>query len=425
MSQPLPPSLPRRGAMHRLWFQGALPWLIVRGFLGRVTVTGQERIPACGPVVFVGLHRAGLVDGWVHAHALPRRTVFLVAAARQRPLLRLLVAGIPVARRQDGGDAGRGQALNRAALDECRAELAAGRTVFVFPEGTSSLGPRHLPFQPGAALLARSCPEAVVVPLAIHYVSPAQVGTAVEIVVGQPFRMPPGETPAGAQAAVTAALEAVAVEFPDRAAQLRAEAAARAAWRAGGSYAAALRAPLDGGCLPGPGRWSGLRGLVGVTSAFLNAPVILAQALAGRWLADGDNVVLLWKVLVGLPAQIVWSAGFMLTMSLYGCPALAAAYALLMALRLALPAGQGGHFGSLSLRAWAAKWTKAGVREAASAEPDRSEAGFRAARGGPGACGLPHPGLGPLRGPSPEGEGAGSVLESHAIAQPAAGGRHA
>ena len=417
MSQPLPLSLPRRGAMHRLWFQGALPWLIVRGFLGRVTVTGRERIPACGPVVFVGLHRAGLVDGWVHAHALPRRTVFLVAAARRRPLLRLLVAGIPVARRRDGGDPVRGQALNRAALNECRAELAAGRTVFVFPEGTSTLGPRHLPFQPGAALLARSCPEAVVVPLAIHYVSPAQVGTAVEIVVGQPFRLLPGETPAHAQAAITAALEAVAIEFPDTPTQLRAEAAARAAWRAGGSYAAALRTPLDCDCLPGPGRWSGLRGLVSVVLAVLNAPVTLAQALAGRWLADGDNVVLLWKVLVGLPVQVLWSAVFVLATILSGWPVLAAAYALLMALRLALPAGQGGRIGSLALRAWAVKRTKAGVGETASAEPAKSEAGLCAARGGLGACGLPHP--------DPEGEGAGSVLASYATARPAGGGRHA
>lgn len=349
MSQPLPPCPSQRGAVHRLWFQGALPWLIVRGFLGRVTVAGRERIPACGPVVFVGLHRAGLVDGWVHAHALPRRTVFLVAAARRHRLLRLLVAGIPVARRQDGGDPARSQALNRAALDECRAELAAGGTVFVFPEGTSSLGPRHLPFQPGAALLARSYPEAVIVPLAIHYVSPAQVGTAVEIVVGQPFRLPPGVTLGDAHAAITAGLEAVAVEFPDRAAQLRAEAAARAAWQAGTSYASALRTPPDEACTPAPRRgaglrrWAGLRGLVVGTSAVLNAPVAMVQALAGRWLADGDNVVLLWKVLVGLPTQGLWSAGLVLGLVLLGWPGLAAAYVLLMALRLALPGGGDRH----------------------------------------------------------------------------------
>ena len=95
------PDTPSRGLLHRLWFQAVLPRLAVRLCVGRVRVTGMEQVPVSGPVLFVGLHRAGLMDGWVYSHALPRRTVFMVAAARLRqPWLRPLVAGIAVARRQ-------------------------------------------------------------------------------------------------------------------------------------------------------------------------------------------------------------------------------------------------------------------------------------------------------------------------------------
>lgn len=40
---------------------------------------------------------------------------------------------------------------NEAALELAALALAQGQSVFVFPEGTSSLGPRHLPYRRGAA----------------------------------------------------------------------------------------------------------------------------------------------------------------------------------------------------------------------------------------------------------------------------------
>ena len=45
--------------------------------------------------------------------------------------------------------------LDAAALAAARRELlAAGGEVMIFPEGTSSLGPHHLPFKSGAASIA-------------------------------------------------------------------------------------------------------------------------------------------------------------------------------------------------------------------------------------------------------------------------------
>lgn len=293
--------VPSRGLLHRLWFQAALPRLAVRLCVGQVRVTGAEQIPASGPVLFVGLHRAGLMDGWVYSHALPRRTVFMVAAARLRqPWLRLLVAGIAVARRQDGGDPSQNRAANLAALAECRRELEAGGTIFVFPEGTSTLG-RHLPFQPGAALLARSCPAAMIVPLAIHYAAPTRIGTGVQVVAGTPFHLPRGATLREAQRLVTAALEAIEAPPPN-------------------APPPPTREPL---------RW---------LAAALNAPTVAAMRVAGGLLPDGDNVVLAWSAIAGLPVQVLWSAAAIGVLLWIGLPWAALAYAAVTALHAVWPA---------------------------------------------------------------------------------------
>ncbi len=292
----------KRGPLFWLWFQGALPRLMVRLCIGRLHVVGAEQVPASGPVLFIGLHRAGLMDGWVYSHALPRRTVFTVAAVRLRQVwLRPLVAGIGMARRQDGGDASR----NRAALAECRQELAVGGTIFIFPEGTSTLAPRHLPFQPGAALLARSCPATTIVPLAIHYAEPTRLGTAVTVVVGAPFHLSPGIAPRAAQAAVTAALEAI--EAPD------------------GRMPPVARDPF---------RW---------LAVALNLPTVLAMRLAVRILPDGDNVVLVWAAIVGLPVQAVWSVAATAGLLWAGLPWAALFHAAATALYAAWPARAHSH----------------------------------------------------------------------------------
>ncbi len=335
---------PRVGIVHRAWFQRALPWLVTRLFLGDVRLVGGERIPAAGPVLFVGWHRAGLMDGWAYSQALPRPTVFLLAARlRTKPSLRLLVAGIEVARGKDGGDPAGNRRRNAAALAACRAELAAGRTVFVFPEGTSSLGPSHLPFEPGAALLARACPAATVVPLAIHYVHPTRIGTDVEVVVGRPFGMAPGTTPLEAQARLTASLEETGVMFADGDAQRAAEDAARAARRRGGSYAAALAGqPEDGLAVRRrSGGWTRLRAGLRLAACTVNLPALLVARLAGRSLADSDNVVLVWAVMAGLPAAGLWALALPAVLWAAGLPGWAAAYLAVTALDLALP--RAGH----------------------------------------------------------------------------------
>ncbi len=143
------------------------------------------------------------------------------------------------------------------------------------------------------------------VPLAIHYARPTRVGTAVAVVVGAPFRLPPGIAPRAAQARLTAALEAI--ETPDG------------------------RMPSPS---PDPLRW---------LAAALNLPTVLAMRLAARILADGDNVVLVWAALAGLPVQALWSVAAIGGLLWAGCPWAALSYAAVTTLYAARPARAYSH----------------------------------------------------------------------------------
>ena len=90
-----------------------------------------------GPVLYVGFHRDGAVDGWVYDIALRGRAEFLIAANLvKNPISRLFFSGIEVTRPGDGGAA----ASNRKGLTRAVSRLAEGGDLFVFPEGTSTLG---------------------------------------------------------------------------------------------------------------------------------------------------------------------------------------------------------------------------------------------------------------------------------------------
>ena len=328
--------------MKALWYR-VCHWLSVRSYFERVTVLHPERLPAQGPVLYVGLHRNGAVDGLVY-HLVVPRGVFLVSTQLLRSrFARLFFCGIAVARKQDEED----RSQNDAALRQCAELLAAGGALVVFPEGTSSLGPRHLPFKSGAVsialhALARGVPLRIV-PLGIHYERAWAFRSKVEVVVGEPIStaLPAGLSELGQlkelKRRMTAALESVGANFASAEAQENAERLA---------YAATLGTPrtyfgslksLEAG-VPEPLRAQGrelefatsqalrhqgvplfpvgpwplyallllLLGPVVLAGALVNLPPLLAGWLAGRKLADDRNVIALWRILVGMPLFVLW-----------------------------------------------------------------------------------------------------------------------
>jgi 1-acyl-sn-glycerol-3-phosphate acyltransferase len=124
-------------------------WFITRVYFARITMLNRRNLPLKGPVLYLGLHRNGAVDGFVYHRALDGPTFMISTQLQKNWFARLFFTGIAVTRSKDEG----ARTDNDQALQECLAHLRDGGSLFVFPEGTSSLGCRHLPFKTGGLWL--------------------------------------------------------------------------------------------------------------------------------------------------------------------------------------------------------------------------------------------------------------------------------
>ena len=173
--------------MPELWYRWFFRF-ITRAYFARLTLLHPERRPQTGqPILYLGLHRNGAVDGFVYYRLLNAPTFLISTQLTRSWFARLFFHGIALARRKDEGD----RHENEMALGRCVEHLRAGGKLFVFPEGTSSLGPRHLPFKSGAAWLVldyleRPGPPLQVIPVGIHYECPWAFRSKVEVVLGKP-----------------------------------------------------------------------------------------------------------------------------------------------------------------------------------------------------------------------------------------------
>lgn len=342
-----------------------------RFYFSACTVRGREHVPAGGPLLWLALHRNGAVDGFAYAAGLRRPLVFLISTQlRKNFLARIFFDGIAVARNASEG----GREANRAALAECGALLRGGGELFIFPEGTSSLGPRHLPFKGGAAQIVldwlerEGAPPLAVVPLGVHYDCPWAFRSRVEVSVGPAVGLTlPAE---GAQLGrlreikrrMTEALEGVGTNFTDALAQREAESLATLAALACGHSRFAILKACEGGSLgPALAAWRMLdaaaefnRGRryhgvplvpVGATLGHAVAFALLGPLVAAgialnvlpwcvaAWAAqkfpDDTNVISLWKILAGLPVLSLWIAAFTLALAASGAWCGLAIYAVL------------------------------------------------------------------------------------------------
>ncbi len=269
-------------------------------------------VPARGPAVIASLHRCGAVDGWVEHGAIGGDMAFLVGAnLRRNPLTRLLAVGIPVERSKDDRD----RSGNAAAL-ECAARwVAAGGRLVVYPEGTSDLGPKPLPFHPGAARIVSRVLELGVVPslvpMAVDYDRPGVPGSQVDVVAGPVVPLSPDDGTVAVHRKLSGALGALAFPFADEDEQRRAR--HRASVLARGDRRARmglLRGSAEGphGSLPAPARPSVAALAAFWVGAAANAPLALVAWLAPRRLADAANVVPFWRLVPLVFATPAWLA---------------------------------------------------------------------------------------------------------------------
>ncbi len=330
--------------MTRAWYL-FLCRLFTRLYFDRATVIYPERLPKSGPALYVGLHRNGAVDGFVYHSVLPRATFLISTQLRRNWLGKLFFTGIEVVRDKDKGD----RSMNVTALQRCRELLQAGGELIVFPEGTSTLGPRHLPFRSGAARIVLDCLDAglsvKVVPLGITYDCPWAFRSRVEIVVGLPVSTELSASLSAREqfdemrARLQAALEAVGINVESNEYQKKIQRLANlSALNVPLSYYKALKSlekaipddvlaasrsfeeKLKQGkflfyhevpLFPLGPSWVALLALLVLgpfllAAALVNLIPLLAAHWAGKQLPDDLNVVSLWKILVGVPLFVLW-----------------------------------------------------------------------------------------------------------------------
>ena len=362
----MPPRAVRRiepSGLHRLLYR-----LAAGALFERIVIRGEVPAPP-GPTLFVGLHRNGAIDGIAYLPAAPKAAYLLSAQLHRSIWLRALFPGITVVRQKDRARGMEGD--NRGSLDACVARLLGGGDLFVLPEGSSTLGPRHLPFRPGAAQIASAVLCAgralTIVPLAIHYERAWAWQSRAEVLIGEPLHLE-GTTAGVDELAglITVALESVGVNVASETEQRILEALAFIATLGGVSYCAALKR-LEGAIPDGlredfdalqvTARWSGAWSFQGVPLAplrslalealvllallplvalplLLNLPPLLLGALAARWLPDDRNVVAFWRALVGLPCAALWATGIIVALLMKGAWWLAPGYIVLSAVGL-------------------------------------------------------------------------------------------
>ncbi len=180
--------------------KSSLGWilrLVLRIFFRRIEVSGLERVPARGPVMFVLNHPNGLIDPAFLVCFAPRRVSFLAKA----PLFRMPVIGwlcrrfeaIPVHRRQDTGS---DPAQNRETFETARRILQRGGAIAIFPEGTSHDDSRMRPLKTGAARIALGTGEPIrIVPASIYYRAKQTFRSVALLYFGEPFAVNPVSPP--------------------------------------------------------------------------------------------------------------------------------------------------------------------------------------------------------------------------------------
>jgi len=167
--------------------------LTLRVFFRGIEVVGLARVPRGVPLLVVANHVNSLVDPLLILAFLGLRLRILAKSTLWRhPVMAplLVVAGaVPVYRRQDGTDMRR----NFDTFRRCRAVLAGGGAVLLFPEGTSHNQPYRLPLKTGAARIAletEACHGPLglrIIPVGLRYEAKGEFRSRVLIQVGDPI----------------------------------------------------------------------------------------------------------------------------------------------------------------------------------------------------------------------------------------------
>ncbi|MDA3057361.1 1-acyl-sn-glycerol-3-phosphate acyltransferase [Campylobacter sp. VBCF_05 NA6] len=165
-----------------------LVWIIVNSYFRKITkfdkfATNRAK---CAKI-FALSHRNGAVDGWVYSYIF-KNAVFTLAKSLQRNFfLKILFPGIAIFREKDEPKTYKQK--NIRAFKNMLNTLNH-TPLCIFPEGTSSLGLSHLPFEKGISTLSatfvkQNKKSLAITPFAIFYDDPTCMGGKVFVNSGE------------------------------------------------------------------------------------------------------------------------------------------------------------------------------------------------------------------------------------------------
>jgi 1-acyl-sn-glycerol-3-phosphate acyltransferase len=163
-------------------------------FFKHIEVTGSDRVPPAGPVLLCINHPNNLIDSLLVGGVLRRKVHYLATAALFRnPLAAWFLTAcgaIPVYRKQDDPTK---MERNSDAFAACFRTLERGRTIGIYPEGTTHAESRVQRIKTGAARIAleheasgRGQPLALL-PVGLNFEARKSFGGHVRVSFGEPI----------------------------------------------------------------------------------------------------------------------------------------------------------------------------------------------------------------------------------------------
>ncbi|MCA9697398.1 MAG: 1-acyl-sn-glycerol-3-phosphate acyltransferase [Myxococcales bacterium] len=171
--------------------------MVTRAALGlfyrHVQVTGLESLDPAVPTILAATHPNSIVDPLLVGMSEQRQVTFCARDGLFRvpvfgTLLRA-VGAVAIRRRSDHA----GAVDNDAAFAECRAALARGGVISIFPEGKTHGHLRVEPMKTGVARIAidalPAAPDLVIVPVGLNYLVREAFRSDVHVAFGEPLHV--------------------------------------------------------------------------------------------------------------------------------------------------------------------------------------------------------------------------------------------
>ena len=180
--------------------------VLIKKYYPKIQITGAERIPSEGPILFCANHPNSLIDPVLIGVTAKRPVSFMAKAPLfKAPILGPVMNALGMVPAYRGRDDSSQVRKNQQSLGRVVKGLKSGRAMGIFPEGVSS-DLRQLGLVRGGAsrialeAFAGGVEDLVIIPLGINYEQKEKLGSKVWINVGEPIPLkeftaenPPGE----------------------------------------------------------------------------------------------------------------------------------------------------------------------------------------------------------------------------------------